>query len=133
VGCDKTLLPNGVSSKRTDDIRWFINYQHAVSLSGDAGSVTEKELSSVTSTPPTMANPSQVVLTYDGSYDYPYGTTMENNASSWLIYNPDDPTATRNKFSVKFNKTSTGWSGAHETNVTTKDPSTVTTNRRTRW
>jgi hypothetical protein len=95
--------------------------------------VTEKELSSVTSTPPTTANPSQVVLTYDGSYDYPYGTTMENNASSWLIYNPDDPTATRNKFSVKFNKTSTGWSGAHETNTTTKDPSTVTTNRRTRW
>jgi hypothetical protein len=38
VGCDKTLLPNGVSSKRTDDIRWFINYQHAASLSGDAGS-----------------------------------------------------------------------------------------------
>jgi hypothetical protein len=57
---------------------------------------------------------------------------MQNEASSWLIYNENDPTATRNEFQVEFDSSS-GWSGAHDTNTTTKNRSGTTTNRRVIW
>lgn len=130
--CNKTVI-NGFSSTNTDDIRWFINTAHT-NADGNPGIVTEKNsLGQVTAAPvDTITNPNTVVLTYHGT-DYPYKTTMENNASNWLIYNKDNPTAPRNQFSVEFYKADTGWSGAHETNTTTKDPGTATTNRRSMW
>ena len=135
VTCNKNLLPNGINSKRTDDIRWFINENHTV-VSGNAGKVVEKDSkNNVTSAGVTSGNhpDNSTLMTYNENIGYPYKTTMENNASSWLIYNPDDPTATRNEFSVEFEKTVTGWSGEHETDTTTKDPVSVKTNRRVLW
>ncbi|MDA7817018.1 hypothetical protein N9A28_02385 [Sulfurimonas sp.] len=134
--CNKSLLQQGLPSKRSDDIRWFINESHTPS-GGNAGTVTERTLTNVTATATTggivqdFAN-----LTYDhtsGTDYYPYKTTMENNASGWLIYNKNDPTSTRNNFSVEFDVPGTGWSGAHETNTTTKDAPAVKTNRRSMW
>jgi hypothetical protein len=142
VSCDKTLLPDGDSSTRTDDIRWFINFQHVVANDGNIGTVIEKGATHIPSVSgdiiyvpsQTNANPSVATLNYkDSVYGYPYKTTMENNASGWLIYNRDNPTATRNQFSVEFNKAGTGWSGAHEANNTTSDPINVHTNRRSMW
>lgn len=72
-------------------------------------------------------------MTYDGSFGHPYKTTMENNASRWLIYNEDVPTATMNQFSVEFDRAGGAWSGEHKTDTTTKDQNATTTNRRIMW
>ena len=133
--CNKTLLQNGVNSKRVDDIRWFINENHTAN-GGNAGTVTQKYgLTRVNASGATSGNhpDDSTLMIYDQSRGYPYKTTMENNASIWLIYNRDDQTATRNSFSVEFEEDSSNWSGLHDTNTTTKDVGTANTNRRLMW
>ncbi|DAB28248.1 MAG: hypothetical protein A2513_06475 [Sulfurimonas sp. RIFOXYD12_FULL_33_39] len=133
--CDKTLLPNGLTSKRVDDLRWFINENHTSDF-GDAGKIVEKNaLSIVTTAGVTSGNhpDNSTLMTYNQSKGYPYKTTMENNASSWLIYNETDINATRNSFSVEFENASSNWSGEHETSTTTKSVGAVKTNRRSTW
>lgn len=137
ISCNKALLPQGNASTNTSDIRWFRNTSHLMQ-DGNISIVQEKIGSNlpgdiVDATDNPIGNPSSSTLTYDETRGYPYITTMENNASRWLIYNEDDPTATRNQFSVEFNKASDGWAGEHETNTTTKGPGTVKTNRRSMW
>lgn len=140
TGCDKTLLPNGLSSTRTDDLRWYVipTPFHTIPTDGVVGTVTQKDATPanalgdiVTATPPTNTNPSVTNLTYTGT-SYPYKTTMNNDASLWLIYNEDDPTATRNEFQVEFDRIGE-WTGEHNTSTTTKTPAGATTNRRIMW
>ncbi|QOY51627.1 Ig domain-containing protein [Candidatus Sulfurimonas baltica] len=137
--CNKNLLQDGIASRRTDDIRWFINSEHNTTNHGNAGSVTQKGLLGIVTAAPVnpVANPNTVVLTYDNPAtnpdSFPYKTTMENNASGWLIYNKDDPTAIRNQFSVEFEKIGGEWSGAHDTDTVTKDTNATRTNRRIMW
>jgi hypothetical protein len=129
--------------RRTNDSRWIINENHIVATDGVVGSVVEKDgIGYVTATNPSVANPSQTTLTYDANGNgiddesYTYKTTMENNASTWLIYDKDDATgntANNNSFSAEFFDNLAGWSGVHDTNTTTKDPTTVKTNRRSMW
>jgi hypothetical protein len=133
--CNKILLPQGINSKRTDDIRWFINESHTLN-EGNAGTVTEKATTTHVAVAGSTSGDhpdTSTLMTYDETQGYPYKTTMENNASRWLIYNRDNPTATRNQFQVEFEDAASGWSGAHETNTTTKDVGTVKTNRRIMW
>jgi uncharacterized repeat protein (TIGR01451 family) len=145
--CTKTLL-NGFSPnlKRTDDIRWFYNeVSHDTSTDGNIGTVQEKDATPLNAaddvvdvTDQNDTNPSTASLEYDANGDgidnesYPYITTMHNDASPWLIYNEYDPTATRNEFQVHF-LSEGGWTGEHETDVTTKPDANVITNRRTMW
>ncbi|MDD5400777.1 MAG: Calx-beta domain-containing protein [Sulfurimonas sp.] len=133
-GCNKTLLPNGVNSTRTDDVRWFVNGMHITPTDGTAGTVTQKVGAggTVSATAPTVANPSKTNLTYSGSKGYPYKTSMDNNASNWLIQNEYNPSATTNEFQVEFDRAG-NWTGEHETNTTTKSVGGVKTNRRTMW
>jgi hypothetical protein len=135
VACDKTLLPNGTSSARTNDIRWYVNANHDASKQGVVGNITERGGDAVSASSATSANPASTILTYDTTkgYGHPYRTTMENNASSWLIYSETDSSATTNEFSVEFEGGNSGWSGAHETDVTTTDNMTKKTNRRSMW
>lgn len=135
--CNKTLLPNGVNSTRTDDVRWYVipNPFHTTPTDGLVGTVVQKGgLNIVTASPqaPTTGNPSTTTLTYTGAKGFPYKTTMENNASIWLIQNETNPNATKNEFQVEFDL-SGGWTGEHETNTTTKTPAGTTTNRRIMW
>lgn len=133
ASCNKTLLPNGVNSNRTDDVRWYWNQNHNTTNDGTVGTVTQKGgAGTVSATAPTAANPAQTTLNYNGSKGYPYRTTMENNASNWLIQNEYNPNATRNEFQVEFDLTG-DWTGEHETNTTTKSHSGATTNRRLMW
>ena len=132
--CNPLLLQ---STQRTDDLRWFINTSHNAGF-GNAGTVVEKDgLTNVTGSPTTggiiqdFSN-----LTYShtsGTNYYPYKTTMENNASGWLIYNEDDAGAVTNSFPVEFEQAGGGWSGEHETDTTTDDPGTAKINRRSMW
>lgn len=135
--CNKTLLPNGINSTRTDDVRWYVipNPFHTTPTDGVVGTVVQKGgLNIVTASPqaPTTGNPSTTTLTYTGAKGFPYKTTMENNASIWLIQNETNPNATKNEFQVEFDL-SGGWTGEHETNTTTKTPAGTTTNRRIMW
>ena len=135
--CNKTLLPNGTNSKHSDDLRWYINTNHNTHNDGNITSahVVDSVYGKVTeaSRDNTHNDITKVNLLYDGSVGYPYKTTMENNASDWLIYNPDNPNAKRNKFSVEFYKAGTIWNGEHETTTTTKGANTAKTNRRVMW
>lgn len=135
--CNKSFLPNGLTSRRIDDTRWFWNENHILTNDGNVSIVVQKGGANtaadiVTATDNPVGNPSITILNYNGSRGYPYKTTMENGASPWLIYNESDPFAIRNEFQVEFD-TQGGWAGKHETNTTTKTPAGVTTNRRIMW
>ncbi|MCW8894662.1 MAG: hypothetical protein OQK48_05895 [Sulfurimonas sp.] len=137
--CNQALLQNPTGTlKRTDDIRWFMNENHDIINDGNVSIVVQRggtniaaDIIDATDNP--TGNPSITTLNYDASKGYPYKTIMQNIASGWLIYNQDDPTATRNEFAVEFEAPGTGWSGEHETNTTTQDVGAVRTNRRSNW
>lgn len=138
--CNKALLPNGINSTRTDDVRWYVipTPFHTTPTDGSVGIVVEKigtnavgDIVDATDNP--GGNPSVTNLSYDGSKGYPYKTTMQNEASPWLIHNENnDATATRNEFQVEFNNQG-DWTGENETSTTTKDSNTSITNRRIMW
>jgi len=131
--CDKSLLPDGVNAKITDDPRWFINSEHNSSF-GHVGTVTQKgSLTHITAAAPTGTNIATVQLTYDENKGYPYKATMENNASSWLIYNKYDATDTTNEFEVEFSNGNSQWTGQAENTNSTNRNASNTTNRRTMW
>ncbi|WP_304545451.1 Calx-beta domain-containing protein [Sulfurimonas microaerophilic] len=136
VDCNTTLIiPFSLNLQRTDDIRWYRNTNHVAPTHGMILNVSEKATTTRvnTSNLNSTTNPSTVDLSYDASLGYPYQTTMEINASQWLIYDPDNPNATRNEFQAEFNKMSTGWSGEHETNSTTNVEAGKKANRRISW
>jgi hypothetical protein len=136
--CDRNFLPNGLASRRVDDVRWFWNENHDVTNDGNVTIVLQKGGTNVDANDIVDAddnpngNPSVTQITYDGSRGYPYKTTMQNGASPWLIYNESDAGATMNEFQVEFNNAGT-WTGENETSTTTKDSNTSITNRRIMW
>ncbi|QOY55010.1 hypothetical protein HUE87_01835 [Candidatus Sulfurimonas marisnigri] len=140
--CDKALLQQGFNSSRTDDLRWYINEEHNTTNNGNIGTVQQNDATplnaaddivDVTAQNDVFPPPATATLEYDETKGYPYKTTMHNNPSGWLIYNKDDPTATRNQFSVEFEKIGGEWSGAHDTDTVTKDTNATRTNRRIMW
>lgn len=140
VYCDtngtKALLPNGVTSKGgVDSVGWYLNELTAV-VDGIAGTVSEKKaavhVAPVTITTFSVPAVSTASLHYDG-VNYPYKTTMENNASSWLIYDKYNNAATTNEFEVEFYNSAVNWTGIRNTNTTTDSNATTTTNKRILW
>lgn len=134
AGCDKTLLPNSTTSAYTNDPRWYINSLHT-NISGTAGTVTQKGTANLVSqvSPASGTHRDFVGLTYDGTKGNPYKATMENNASSWLIYNRYDATDTTNEFEVEFEGGSSDWAGKQESDITTIESGTTQVNRRSMW
>lgn len=136
--CNTTLLPNGATSRKINDARWYINDNHVSTTDGNITVVVQKGgvnagTDTVTATDNPVGNPSQTTLDYSGGRGYPYKTTMQNGASTWLIYNESNQTATRNEFQVEFNDVGE-WSGEHNTTTTTKkDKINTSTNRRVIW
>ena len=142
TGCNTALIqPVNPKLLHVDDIRWYQNTEHTASTDGNATAVFEKggidkvksEDTAGNDTLNNITNPATVQLTYDESLGYPYTTTMEINASGWLIYNEDDANAMTNPFQVEFNKFKEGWVGKHETSATTDTNGSVKTNRRIMW
>jgi hypothetical protein len=133
TGCDKTLLPNGVNSQNSDDPRWFINTNH-LNGSGTAGPINQKNAFNVTATTPNGIHQDSTNIEYTGAKGYPYKATMENNASSWLIYNRYNAAATQNEFEVEFQSPESGWTGIHENNTNTAiGRGAIWTNKRLDW
>ena len=136
VTCTKSLLPV-TNPNYSDDPRWYINTQHTALSQGIAGNITQKNASDVNGTNVTTAPTNGVSTTnvnyHDNSKGYPYKTTMENNASSWLLYNKYDSTDDKNEFEVEFTKAASQWSGSHDTNNTTSTKASSWTNKRFSW
>jgi len=135
AGCDKSLLPNGVNSTSSDDPRWFINTSHFVTA-GSVGVISQKNgANDVTAAAAAGVAPATSNLTFNSAATkgYPFKTTMENNASTWLIYNKYNAGATTNEFEVEFTDAQNSWAGQHETNTTTNFNASQKTNRRTMW
>jgi len=135
VGCDKTLLQNGPTSMSTDDPRWFVNTNHKKGF-GIAGNIFQKGFGAgarVSGTVTTGNHPDSTNLVYNASRGYPYKATMENNASTWLIYNRFDSNDKRNEFEVEFSNGASSWAGQHDTNTTTNRHGVSKTNRRSMW
>ena len=138
AGCNTALLPNGTTSKTMDDPRWFTNTIHTTA-SGMAQTINQRGFAvgagPVRGISATLTTPASTTLSYHDSATkgYPYKTTMESNASSWLIYNKYNANATKNEFEVEFTRDSGAWAGIHETNTETDSNGTQRTNRRTMW
>jgi hypothetical protein len=133
--CKKALLPNSTGSTATDDPRWFKNNNHNTLKDGYVGSISQKTGNDVTAGAVSSTTPATSTLTYNsaGSKGYPFKTTMENNASTWLIYNKYNAGATTNEAEVEFTDDGNSWAGQHETNTTTNFKASQKTNRRTMW
>jgi len=136
--CNKSLLPNGEDSNITDDPRWFINSYHNNSdhSAGKAFNVTQKRGTNISvDTQPTGDTQDSVVLKYSGTL--PYKTTMQTEATSWLIYKKYDAEATTAEFEVELNKgtDSSSWAGVSEEDVSNTNvvDTTTRTNRRSMW
>ena len=135
--CDKTQLQNelvnGATSLFSDDPRWFINPSHTATY-GSAGAITQtRSRTTVTATTSNGSATDSTTITYDISRGYPYKTTMQHNASGWLIYNANNANASANEFEVEFHGQSSGWSGTSHTTTKTKTDASNRTNRRTMW
>lgn len=135
VTCHKAKLPNGASSKFTDDPRWFVNKQHTLTA-GEVGTVSQQGTSKTNiGTIVASTGKTTVPISYTGSA-YPYKATMENNASKWLIYDKYSKTSTpttKNEFIVEFTKSTSSWAGAGENDASTSGAGAAKTNRRTMW
>jgi hypothetical protein len=133
LGCNKALLPNGILSASTNDPRWFVNTFHTAS-DGVVGDITQKNASNINDvTNPAFGAPTQVTLNYNENAGYPYKATMENNASSWLIFNQYNAADTTNEFEVEFVNSSADWAGVDGANSATENNATTKTNRRIMW
>ena len=144
AGCNNRALLQaeqaGLSSKYTDDPRWFKNEDHNVSDFGNAGTVTQKSAANVTATAPydnTTDGQTKIPLIYNASRGYTYKATMNNRAPGWLIYNQfngDATTVLNNEFEVEFVSGSRSWAGEHDDNTnTTRSDASTKTNRRSMW
>lgn len=137
AGCDKSLLPNGQGSTITDDPRWWVNSLHNSPTLGLASNVNEKSATNTVTiiTVPTGTHQDQVVVNYDGSKGYPYITTMENNASSWLIHNPFNANASSNEFILEFYRDGGDYVGSGKSlnSVNIKQNNTLNVNENKSW
>ncbi len=134
TGCDKALLPDGTSSKNSDDPRWWINTAHT-SEDGTAGTVEQRSASYVTvisGQSPTGNHPDNVGLHYDGTRGYPYRGVMKIIPDSWLIYNKFNSNADHNEFEVQFNAANGQWAGKNNSESNTKTNS-ISTKRILTW
>ena len=132
---NKTLLPTG-SIGDSDSVGWYLNVNHDTTLDGVAGNVSEKSLSvhisPVTASSSNSGGSSTASLHYTGT-TFPYKTTMQDTASSWLIYNPDNSSATTNDFEVEFYNMSSTWTGHHNNATTTDSVAAPVTSKRILW
>lgn len=131
--CDKTLLPDASASTYSDDPRWFTNSKHPQNF-GNAGVTSQKRGSHVEiSRSSNGVVQDYITLKYNAT-SFPYKTTMQNEATPWLIYNKYNPNTDKVEFEVEFEGASSDWIGTVEENVTATDKTDIKrANRRLSW
>jgi len=142
IKCNKKLLQDGLTSKTSDDSRWFINSKHTAAF-GLPGDVNQKTYSvgrgyvvqqkAATGNAVVNGKYDYVSLHYNGERGFPYKTTIENNASDWLLYDPYNAAVQKNESDVEFSNGESDWAGKRATDTATKRNASDQTNRRTMW
>ena len=133
---NKSMLPTG-SIGDSSSIGWYLNVNHNAATDGNITAIVEKNLTNTVTNsstlPLTTSNGvSTATLIYHGT-TFPYKTTMQDAASSWLIYNPDNSNATTNDFQVEFYGGSNNWTGHNNNTTTTDSVAAPVTSKRILW
>jgi len=142
--CNKSILLNGSTLRSSDDPRWLVNKFHDITkdglygklsqIAGNGGVVLEDSTGTVSTTNGVVSVPVIYGTTANPApKGYPYRTTVENNASTWLLYDKYANNPTTNQFQVEFVDQNNNWAGVKETDTTTQTNSSKRTNRRTMW
>ncbi len=116
--CNQTYLNSlNLGDESADSVFWYVNKNHTSTNDGNiSGFVTTSKINPITKINPINNGLEDDNITYNAGI-YPYKEKIEINASSWLIYNPYNPTATINDFSVEF-LGGGGWAGIGTTGKT---------------
>ena len=137
AGCDTTRLSivSPSLTRSVDALRWYRNTIHTQTNEGNITSTAQRsgalaqEYGTYTDAPGQTTTP----YTYNGSQGYPYKTTIEVNASNWLIYNKYDTNAVRNAYELEFNAKGVFWGGTDQSGNRIDNNATENTNRRIMW
>ncbi len=125
-----SLLPTPILS--VDSVNWYRNDLHNTSEDGNITALQPRN--------PSYFDESNVANQGDistGAFEinteakFPYKTTIDINASSWLIYNRFDSDATMNRFDIEF--TQQGAIGGKGGAARADDGAAAVTNRRITW
>jgi hypothetical protein len=129
--CNQTNF-NSLGSESIDSIYWYINKNdNNISNGHIYNFINSVKINPITpSTTKTNGEESDTV-TYNGS-TFPYRERIDINASSWLIYNPYNSTATTNNFNVEF-LGSGSWAGIGNTGKTVDLNISVKGSKRIDW
>jgi hypothetical protein len=131
---NRSLLPDGTDTNQSvDSINWYQNPYHDTANDGNIRNIYEENAANVSQTALSDTN---VTLRYNKTQGYPYSTTLDVNASHWLIYNPYNSAATLNTFNAKFISDGSQWTGvnANDTNISSTDANaSKVTNTRVLW
>ena len=133
---NKSMLPTG-SIGDSSSVGWYLNVNHNAATDGKITAITEKNLTNTVTNSSTLPlstsnGVSTATLIYHGT-TFPYKTTMQDTASSWLIYNPDNSSATTNDFQVEFYGGSNNWTGHNNNTTTTDSVAAPVTSKRILW
>ncbi len=126
------ISPIGLLSP--DDVRWYSQALHNIARDGNATatqarSVVDNALIITRTIDPGAQTAS---YTYNGNKGYPYKTTIELSAPSWLIYNRFDAAATVNNFELEFFSTGQ-FAGEDNSKVSVDANTSINVNRRISW
>ena len=133
---NKSMLPSG-SIGDSSSVGWYLNVNHNAATDGNITAITEKntpiKVTNSSALPLSSSGGSSTsALTYSGT-TFPYKTTMQDTADSWLLYNPNNSSASKNDFEVEFYGGSNNWTG-HSSNITTTDSvAAPVTSKRILW
>ena len=133
---NKSMLPSG-SIGDSSSVGWYLNVNHNAATDGNITAITEKntpiKVTNSSALPLSSSGGSSTsALTYSGT-TFPYKTTMQDTADSWLLYNPTSATPSPNEFEVEFYGGSNNWTG-HKNNTTTTDSvAAPVTSKRILW
>ncbi|MDD2358480.1 MAG: hypothetical protein PHX13_11275, partial [Thiovulaceae bacterium] len=135
---NKTLLPSNVIGD-SDSVGWYLNKNH-ISSDGTITVVDENNSAHVVTTSSilplsivTGSGYSTATLNYNSSKGFPYKTTIQDKPSSWLIYDPYNPSATVNDFEVEFYGGANNWTGKQTNHTTTDSIAAPVTRKRILW
>ncbi len=119
-----------------DDINWYQNTIHTTDDGNITGRFEPKNISAISnfnnSLNDSVVDFKNAFFSYTGNKGYPYKTSIDINASEWLIYHRFNNTATKNSFELEFN--SAGNVAGKHIGVSGSDSNaSINTNRRITW
>ena len=132
LAANPAISPQGILSP--DDVRWYTQALHNTALDGNATATQARNTADNARFTTRSIDPGAQTAsyTYNGSRGYPYKTTIDLNASDWLIYNRYDAAAAANDFEIEYFTTGR-WGGEDQSNMSVDANTSTNVNRRIQW